>query len=168
MSGHGSSPKSGVGSWLRSLPFGGLQQRKADEQDRPGTSSIIKPSQTSSKLQLSTIYSQGGVYLGSSSCLCCKAFRRLRDLNRHVFWSCLVWFALRTVFGMVSEVSGATGGAASINSNRFSFCLGLKGPSMTCDTDGSSSLTAVHLGGEAVLTKGHGVSNECLGQRGPN
>ncbi|CAK9004204.1 unnamed protein product, partial [Durusdinium trenchii] len=74
----------------------------------------------------------GGVYLGSSS----------------------------TVFGMVSEVSGATGGAASINSNRFSFCLGLKGPSMTCDTDGSSSLTAVHLGGEAVLTKGHGVSNE--------
>lgn len=40
--------------------------------------------------------------------------------------------------------------------------LGLKGPSMTCDTDGSSSLTAVHLGGEAVLTKGHGVSNECL------
>ena len=74
----------------------------------------------------------GGVYLGSSS----------------------------TVFGMVSEVSGATGAAASINSNRFSFCLGLKGPSMTCDTDGSSSLTAVHLGGEAVLTKGHGVSNE--------
>lgn len=38
--------------------------------------------------------------------------------------------------------------------------LGLKGPSMTCDTDGSSSLTAVHLGGEAVLLKGHGVSNE--------
>ena len=38
--------------------------------------------------------------------------------------------------------------------------LGLKGPSMTCDTDGSSSLTAVHLGGEAVLHKGHGVSNE--------
>ena len=40
--------------------------------------------------------------------------------------------------------------------------LGLKGPSMTCDTDGSSSLTAVHLGGEAVLQKGHGVSNETL------
>mmetsp|Transcript_72973 Transcript_72973/g.171033 ORF Transcript_72973/g.171033 Transcript_72973/m.171033 type:complete len:756 (+) Transcript_72973:37-2304(+) len=74
----------------------------------------------------------GGVYLGSSS----------------------------TIFGMVSEVSGATGGAASINSNRFSFCLGLKGPSMTCDTDGSSSMTAIHLGGEAVLNKGHGVSNE--------
>lgn len=29
----------------------------------------------------------------------------------------------RTVFGMVSEVSGATGAAASINSNRFSFCF---------------------------------------------
>ncbi|CAE8658061.1 unnamed protein product, partial [Polarella glacialis] len=64
--------------------------------------------------------SLGGVYLGSSM----------------------------TIFGQVSTVSGATGGAASINSNRFSFCLGLKGPSMTCDTDGSSSLTAVHLGAE--------------------
>ena len=31
--------------------------------------------------------------------------------------------ASRTVFGMVSEVSGATGAAASINSNRFSFCF---------------------------------------------
>lgn len=76
--------------------------------------------------------SLGGVYLGSSM----------------------------TIFGSVSQVSGATGGAASINSNRFSFCLGLKGPSMTCDTEGSSSLTAVYLGSEAVLDKGRGVVNE--------
>ena len=46
--------------------------------------------------------------------------------------------------------------------NMFAPGLGLKGPSMTCDTDGSSSLTAIHLGGEAVLQKGHGVSNEPL------
>eukprot|EP00931_Biecheleriopsis_adriatica_P073763 TRINITY_DN47990_c0_g1_i1.p1 TRINITY_DN47990_c0_g1~~TRINITY_DN47990_c0_g1_i1.p1 ORF type:complete len:1197 (+),score=220.30 TRINITY_DN47990_c0_g1_i1:254-3592(+) len=73
----------------------------------------------------------GGVYLGSS----------------------------QTSFAMVTTNTGATGAAASINSNRFSFCLGLKGPSMTVDTDGSSALTAVHLGGEAVLSKGQGVSN---------
>lgn len=76
--------------------------------------------------------SLGGVYLGSSM----------------------------TIFGCVASVCGATGGAASINSNRFSFCLGLKGPSMTCDTEGSSSLTAVHLGAEAVLDKGRGVVNQ--------
>eukprot|EP00443_Scrippsiella_acuminata_P099161 CAMPEP_0115757882 /NCGR_PEP_ID=MMETSP0272-20121206/98651_1 /TAXON_ID=71861 /ORGANISM="Scrippsiella trochoidea, Strain CCMP3099" /LENGTH=287 /DNA_ID=CAMNT_0003203407 /DNA_START=182 /DNA_END=1042 /DNA_ORIENTATION=+ len=64
-----------------------------------------------------------------------------------------------TIFGMVAEVGGATGGAASINSNRFSFCLGMKGPSMTIDTDASSSLTAVHLGAEAVIQKGRGVLN---------
>nr|AQS99229.1 type I polyketide synthase [Gambierdiscus excentricus] len=64
-----------------------------------------------------------------------------------------------TIFGMVAEVSGATGAAASINSNRFSFCLGLKGPSMTVDTEGSSGLTAVYLGAEATLDKGRGAVN---------
>eukprot|EP00408_Alexandrium_pacificum_P025336 CAMPEP_0171183242 /NCGR_PEP_ID=MMETSP0790-20130122/15179_1 /TAXON_ID=2925 /ORGANISM="Alexandrium catenella, Strain OF101" /LENGTH=1162 /DNA_ID=CAMNT_0011648215 /DNA_START=63 /DNA_END=3551 /DNA_ORIENTATION=+ len=73
----------------------------------------------------------GGVYLGSSM----------------------------TIFGSVSQVSGATGGAASINSNRFSFCLGLKGPSMTIDTESSSSLSAVYCGAEAVLDKGRGAIN---------
>eukprot|EP00930_Biecheleria_cincta_P098875 TRINITY_DN9052_c0_g2_i1.p1 TRINITY_DN9052_c0_g2~~TRINITY_DN9052_c0_g2_i1.p1 ORF type:complete len:1203 (+),score=231.24 TRINITY_DN9052_c0_g2_i1:243-3611(+) len=65
-----------------------------------------------------------------------------------------------TTFAFVGQAGGATGAAASINSNRFSFCLGLKGPSMTVDTDGSSSLTTVHMGGEAVLEKGMGVSND--------
>lgn len=73
----------------------------------------------------------GGVYLGSSM----------------------------TIFGSVSQVSGATGGAASINSNRFSFCLGLKGPSMTIDTESSSSLSAVYCGCEGVLDKGRGQVN---------
>lgn len=76
--------------------------------------------------------SVGGVYLGSS----------------------------HTTFSFVAEAGGATGAAASINSNRFSFCLGLKGPSMTVDTDGASSLSTVHLGGEGVLYKGQGVSND--------
>lgn len=76
--------------------------------------------------------SRGGVYLGSGG----------------------------TIFSMISEVSGATGAAASINSNRFSFCLGMKGPSMTIDTEGSSSLSAAYLGAEGVLEKGRGVHND--------
>jgi len=64
-----------------------------------------------------------------------------------------------TIYSMVSEVGGATGGAASINSNRFSYCLGMKGPSMTVDTEGASSLSAVYLGADAVLEKGRGVVN---------
>ena len=43
--------------------------------------------------------------------------RRVADTS-----CCLKKVCFRTIFGMVSEVSGATGGAASINSNRFSFC----------------------------------------------
>mmetsp|Transcript_17101 Transcript_17101/g.54772 ORF Transcript_17101/g.54772 Transcript_17101/m.54772 type:complete len:1163 (-) Transcript_17101:214-3702(-) len=64
-----------------------------------------------------------------------------------------------TIFGMVAEVSGATGGAASINSNRFSFCLGMKGPSMTVDTEGSSGMAAIYLASEATLDKGRGTVN---------
>jgi len=75
--------------------------------------------------------SVGGVYLGSSA----------------------------TIFGMVAEVSGATGGSASINSNRFSFCLGMKGPSMTVDTEGSSGLASIYLGSEATLDRGRGTIN---------
>lgn len=75
--------------------------------------------------------SLGGVYLGSSC----------------------------TIFAMVAEVSGATGGAAAINSNRFSFCLGMKGPSMTVDTEGSSGMAAIYLASEATLDKGRGSVN---------
>jgi len=64
-----------------------------------------------------------------------------------------------TVFGLVAEGVGATGAAASITSNRFSFCLGIKGPSMTVDTEGASSLSAVYCGAEALLDKGRGVTN---------
>jgi len=39
----------------------------------------------------------------------------------------------------------ATGEALSISSGRFSFTLGLKGPSMTLDTDASSGATSIIL-----------------------
>lgn len=54
----------------------------------------------------------------------------------------------------------ATGGALSISSGRFSFTLGLKGPSMTIDTDASSGATCVYLGAEAVQRKGRATPNE--------
>jgi len=60
--------------------------------------------------------------------------------------------------GAVSAAS-ATGSSPSITSNRFSFCLGLKGPSLTVDSEGASGLLAVHLGSEGVLDKGRGVPN---------
>lgn len=53
----------------------------------------------------------------------------------------------------------ATGAAASISSNRLSFCLGMKGPSMTIDTEGCASLTALYLAGEGIQKKGRGVMN---------
>lgn len=55
--------------------------------------------------------------------------------------------------------TAATGAATSITANRFSFCLGMKGPSLATDTESSASLTAVHLGCEAVVEKGRGVLN---------
>lgn len=54
----------------------------------------------------------------------------------------------------------ATGGALSISSGRFSFTLGLKGPSMTLDTEASSGATAVYLGAEGCQRKGRATSNE--------
>lgn len=54
----------------------------------------------------------------------------------------------------------ATGGALSISSGRFSFTLGLKGPSMTIDTDASSGATSIYLGAEAVQRKGRATPNE--------
>lgn len=39
----------------------------------------------------------------------------------------------------------ATGGSSSIAANRFSFCLGMKGPSISIDADDASALVALHL-----------------------
>lgn len=55
---------------------------------------------------------------------------------------------------------GATGVAAAIVSNRLSFCLGMKGPSMTIDTEGASSMTALYMGVEGVMRKGRGHATE--------
>lgn len=55
---------------------------------------------------------------------------------------------------------GATGVAAAIVSNRLSFCLGMKGPSMTIDTEASSSMTALYMAVEGVQKKGRGHATE--------
>jgi len=55
---------------------------------------------------------------------------------------------------------GATGGAASIVSNRMSFCMGMKGPSMSIDAEGASSMVAVFLGAEGVQKKGRATPNQ--------
>jgi polyketide synthase-associated protein len=55
---------------------------------------------------------------------------------------------------------GATGGALSINSGRFSFCLGLKGPSMTLDTEASSGATSIYMAGESCQRKGRALPND--------
>lgn len=56
---------------------------------------------------------------------------------------------------------GATGGAASIVSNRMSFCMGMKGPSMSIDAEGAASMTALFLGAEGVQKKGRATPNMC-------
>jgi len=55
---------------------------------------------------------------------------------------------------------GATGAALSISSGRFSFILGLKGPSMTLDTEAASGATAVYLAAEACQKKGRAAAND--------
>lgn len=55
---------------------------------------------------------------------------------------------------------GATGGALSISSGRFSFTLGLKGPSMTLDTEASSGSSSIYLSAESVQRKGRSTPND--------
>jgi 3-oxoacyl-(acyl-carrier-protein) synthase len=65
-----------------------------------------------------------------------------------------------TNFSMVSSIPTATGIATSINANRFSFCLGLKGPSLAIDTENASAQSAIHYGSEGITSRGRGVGNE--------
>eukprot|EP00929_Paragymnodinium_shiwhaense_P082637 TRINITY_DN43658_c0_g1_i1.p1 TRINITY_DN43658_c0_g1~~TRINITY_DN43658_c0_g1_i1.p1 ORF type:complete len:957 (+),score=200.09 TRINITY_DN43658_c0_g1_i1:199-3069(+) len=57
--------------------------------------------------------------------------------------------------GLVAQegAHGASNSANSITSNRFSFCLNLKGPSMTIDTACSASLVASHTAKLYLLNK---------------
>lgn len=55
---------------------------------------------------------------------------------------------------------GATGGALSISSGRFSFILGLKGPSMTLDTEAASGATSLYLAAEACQKKGRATASD--------
>nr|AQS99262.1 type I polyketide synthase [Gambierdiscus polynesiensis] len=67
-----------------------------------------------------------------------------------------------------SGAFGATGGALSISSGRFSFTLGLKGPSMTLDTESSSGATAVYLAAESIMKKGRAAANDLAVAIGSN
>jgi polyketide synthase-associated protein len=79
------------------------------------------------------------------------------NIGHYCGFGCLEWqFAEKS--GEMGAFA-ATGSAASIVSNRFNFCLGMKGPSMTIDTEGASSLTALYLGAEACQKKGRGQQN---------
>merc|ERR1712216_215256 len=55
---------------------------------------------------------------------------------------------------------GATGGALSISAGRFSYGLGLKGPSMVLDTEASSGLTATYFALESVQQRGNAAANK--------
>jgi polyketide synthase-associated protein len=55
---------------------------------------------------------------------------------------------------------GATGGALSISSGRFSFTLGLKGPSMTLDTEASSGSVCMYMAAESCQRKGRATPND--------
>ncbi|CAJ1356641.1 unnamed protein product, partial [Effrenium voratum] len=55
---------------------------------------------------------------------------------------------------------GATGGSAAITANRFSFCLGMKGPSIAVDAEDASGLLSLHMGCEALHAKGRALANE--------
>jgi len=48
----------------------------------------------------------------------------------------------------------ATGSALSIAAGRFSFTFGLKGPSMTLDTEAASGATAIYLAADSLRQKG--------------
>jgi len=54
---------------------------------------------------------------------------------------------------------GATGGSAAICANRFSFCLGMRGPSIAIDAEDASSMVAVHLGCEGLQRRGRLTNN---------
>eukprot|EP00440_Ansanella_granifera_P014072 gb/GFBE01015293.1/.p1 GENE.gb/GFBE01015293.1/~~gb/GFBE01015293.1/.p1 ORF type:complete len:1187 (+),score=233.74 gb/GFBE01015293.1/:1-3561(+) len=59
-----------------------------------------------------------------------------------------------------ADMSGPTGGAGCIISNRMSYVFGMKGPSLTVNTMAASSLTAVYLGVESMQHKGRGVNSD--------
>mmetsp|Transcript_131790 Transcript_131790/g.328657 ORF Transcript_131790/g.328657 Transcript_131790/m.328657 type:complete len:1027 (+) Transcript_131790:74-3154(+) len=55
---------------------------------------------------------------------------------------------------------GGSAGISSFASGRISFCLGMKGPSITVSTESASALTATLLAAESVQQKGTAVGTE--------
>ncbi|CAE8714194.1 unnamed protein product [Polarella glacialis] len=66
----------------------------------------------------------------------------------------------RTGDGGAESSFGATSGSASITANRFSFCLGMKGPSVAVDAEDASGLLTMHMGCEALQARGRNQPSE--------
>lgn len=64
--------------------------------------------------------------------------------------------------GGCAQRSAGTGVAGSIMSNRFSFVFGMNGPSVTFDTDGSSSLVIMDAGIQALDNVRNQSTQSCL------
>eukprot|EP00931_Biecheleriopsis_adriatica_P055598 TRINITY_DN32914_c0_g1_i1.p1 TRINITY_DN32914_c0_g1~~TRINITY_DN32914_c0_g1_i1.p1 ORF type:complete len:1181 (-),score=231.29 TRINITY_DN32914_c0_g1_i1:30-3572(-) len=62
--------------------------------------------------------------------------------------------------GFESQGPGVTGAGGCIVSNRLSYVMGMKGPSLTVTTDASSALSAVYLGVESMQRKGRGATSD--------
>eukprot|EP00930_Biecheleria_cincta_P034635 TRINITY_DN23908_c0_g1_i1.p1 TRINITY_DN23908_c0_g1~~TRINITY_DN23908_c0_g1_i1.p1 ORF type:complete len:1914 (+),score=347.51 TRINITY_DN23908_c0_g1_i1:40-5781(+) len=87
--------------------------------------------------------------------LCRAGYRKSSLFNCYggVFVGTPVWNEWQTSPGYPKESNTytSTSTQGSIASNRVSFCLGLKGPSMTLDSGDASGLAAVRVGSENLL-----------------
>mmetsp|Transcript_16272 Transcript_16272/g.37557 ORF Transcript_16272/g.37557 Transcript_16272/m.37557 type:complete len:727 (-) Transcript_16272:40-2220(-) len=75
---------------------------------------------------------------------------------------CYVGYAMPE-WGLERERGGQysfTGMTQTVASNRISYCLGIRGPSMTIDTEQASSLTAMYMASESILQKGKALPCE--------
>mmetsp|Transcript_6111 Transcript_6111/g.10556 ORF Transcript_6111/g.10556 Transcript_6111/m.10556 type:complete len:749 (-) Transcript_6111:99-2345(-) len=75
-------------------------------------------------------------------------------MSHHTDWDYAEWDAAGHE---PRGVYAGTASATAIASNRVSFCLGMKGPSMTLDTDAASGLSAIHTAAESVEPRGRRV-----------
>jgi len=90
------------------------------------------------------------------SAFCYMGLHRQALLNRQ----CGVYLGCGNNEWMFAQEMGsatqakAPAGSQSVGAGRFSFVLGLKGPSLTVDTEGSSGLAALHMALESLEQRG--------------
>jgi len=79
--------------------------------------------------------------------------KQLMNANGGVYVGC-------TNHEFMYAVGGGVSGNLCMMSGRISFCLGMKGPSLSFTTEAASGLTAVYHAADSVLKKGTTVNNE--------